>query len=105
MNLRNEAMLMLEKRGAVMETAVKVSRILKKRDIDGAIIGGVAVATFTQKALAGIIAHELAHFAAGDTRLARQGAKRAATIRAIQTRVRIPLGPPRRFRGDFRPEI
>jgi len=43
MNLRNEAMLMLEKRGAVMETAVKVSRILKKRDIDGAIIGGVAV--------------------------------------------------------------
>ncbi len=34
---------MLEKRGAVMETAVKVSRILKKRDIDGAIIGGVAV--------------------------------------------------------------
>src|SRR5215217_1651634 len=43
MNLRNEAMLMLEKRGAVMETAVKVSRILKKRDIDGAIIGGVSV--------------------------------------------------------------
>jgi hypothetical protein len=43
MNLRNEAMLMLEKRGAVMETAVKVSRILKKHDIDGAIIGGVAV--------------------------------------------------------------
>jgi hypothetical protein len=43
MKLRNEAMLMLEKRGAVMETAVKVSRILKKRDIDGAIIGGVAV--------------------------------------------------------------
>jgi hypothetical protein len=43
MNLRNEAMLMLEKRGAVMETAVKVSRILKKQNIDGAIIGGVAV--------------------------------------------------------------
>jgi len=43
MNLRNEAMLMLEKRGAVMETAVKVSRILKKHDIDGAVIGGVAV--------------------------------------------------------------
>ena len=43
MNLRNEAMLMLEKRGAVMETAVKLSRILKRRDIDGAIIGGVAV--------------------------------------------------------------
>ncbi len=43
MNLRNQAMLMLEKRGAVMETAVKVSRILKKADIDGAIIGGVAV--------------------------------------------------------------
>jgi hypothetical protein len=43
MNLRNEAMLMLEKRGAVMDAAVKVSRILKKRDIDAAIIGGVAV--------------------------------------------------------------
>src|SRR5688572_7590121 len=43
MNLRREAMLMLEKRGAVLETAQKVSRILEKADISGAVIGGVAV--------------------------------------------------------------
>src|SRR5688572_10242568 len=43
MNLRREAMLMLEKRGAVLETARKVSRILQEADIAGAVIGGVAV--------------------------------------------------------------
>lgn len=34
---------MLEKRGAVLETARKVSRILEEADIAGAVIGGVAV--------------------------------------------------------------
>lgn len=34
---------MLEKRGAVIETAVKLSRIMRERSIDGAVIGGVAV--------------------------------------------------------------
>jgi Zn-dependent protease with chaperone function len=36
-------------------------------------IGGVALAVFSQDALAGIIAHELGHFAAGDTALSRRG--------------------------------
>lgn len=34
---------MLENRGAVLETAVKVSRILEGAKIDGAIIGGISV--------------------------------------------------------------
>ena len=34
---------MLEKRGAVMETARHVSRILDKAGIEGAVIGGIAV--------------------------------------------------------------
>lgn len=43
MTLRDEAMLMLEKRGAVLETARKVSQILRDNTVDGAVIGGVAV--------------------------------------------------------------
>lgn len=34
---------MLEGRGAVLETAARVSRILKDAGIDGAVIGGIAV--------------------------------------------------------------
>ncbi len=36
------------------------------------VIGAVALATFSQEALAGIVAHALAHFTAGDTRLLRR---------------------------------
>jgi predicted nucleotidyltransferase len=43
MNLRDEAMLMLEKRGGVLDTAVKVSAVLKEARIDAAVRGGVAV--------------------------------------------------------------
>src|SRR3954468_16989039 len=43
MDLRNEAMLMLDKRGAVMETARTISRVLREHKIRGAVIGGVAV--------------------------------------------------------------
>jgi hypothetical protein len=42
-NLRNEAMLMLEHRGAVLETAARVSRILREAGVEGAVIGGIAV--------------------------------------------------------------
>jgi len=42
-SLRDEALLILEGRGAVLETAREVSRILCESEIDGAIIGGVAV--------------------------------------------------------------
>jgi hypothetical protein len=41
--LRDEALLMLEGRGAVLETARHVSRILQKNNIAGAVIGGVSV--------------------------------------------------------------
>jgi len=41
--LRDEALLMLEGRGAVLETARHVSRILRKNNISGAVIGGVSV--------------------------------------------------------------
>jgi Zn-dependent protease with chaperone function len=36
------------------------------------VLGGMAIAAFTQETLAAVIAHELAHFTAGDTRLTRQ---------------------------------
>jgi hypothetical protein len=43
MDLRHEALLMLENRGTVLDTARKVSRLLKENHISGAIIGGIAV--------------------------------------------------------------
>ncbi len=43
MDLRREALLMLENRGTVLETARKVSCLIKQHGIDGAVIGGVAV--------------------------------------------------------------
>jgi Zn-dependent protease with chaperone function len=39
------------------------------------VLGGMAIAAFTQETLAGVIAHELAHFTAGDTRLSRQASR------------------------------
>jgi Nucleotidyl transferase of unknown function (DUF2204) len=41
--LRDEALLMLEGRGAVLETARHVSRVLQENHIAGAVIGGVSV--------------------------------------------------------------
>jgi len=43
MDLRHEALLMLDKRGAVLETARTISRIMRQHRVPGAIIGGVAV--------------------------------------------------------------
>ena len=43
MDLRHEAMLMLDNRGAVLETARTISRIMREHGVPGAIIGGVAV--------------------------------------------------------------
>lgn len=43
MTLRDEALLMLDKRGAVLETARRVSSLLSQHKISGAIIGGVSV--------------------------------------------------------------
>lgn len=47
------------------------------------VIGGVAVAAFPQDVLAGIVAHELAHFTAGDTRLSRRAMRTGTTIYAL----------------------
>ncbi len=41
--LRDEGLLILEGRGAILEVAREVSRVLRETDIDGAVIGGVAV--------------------------------------------------------------
>jgi hypothetical protein len=41
--LRDEALMMLERRGAVLETAREVSSLLRDAGIHGAVIGGVAV--------------------------------------------------------------
>lgn len=41
--LRNEALLLLNGGGAVLEVAREVSRILRDRNLDGAVIGGIAV--------------------------------------------------------------
>ena len=42
-NLRDEALLILEKEGAVLEIAREVSQLMRSAGIDGTIIGGVAV--------------------------------------------------------------
>jgi Zn-dependent protease with chaperone function len=52
------------------ETVAHVYEDRKGKEI--LVIGGFAIASFTQETLAGIIAHELGHFAAGDTRLGRK---------------------------------
>jgi hypothetical protein len=43
MNLRDEALLMLEKRGAILEVAREVSRLMREAGLPGVVIGGVAV--------------------------------------------------------------
>ncbi len=43
MDLRYEALLMLEHRGTVLDTARKVSRLMREHEISGAVIGGIAV--------------------------------------------------------------
>ncbi len=41
--LRDEGLLLLEGRGAILEVARDVTRVMREGDLDGAIIGGVAV--------------------------------------------------------------
>lgn len=48
------------------------------------VVGGVAVAAFSQRALAGIIAHELGHFGGGDTRFLRRSKKWHALIGGLE---------------------
>jgi hypothetical protein len=42
-NLRDEALLMLDKRGTILDIAREVSRLMRSAGIPGAVIGGVAV--------------------------------------------------------------
>jgi Zn-dependent protease with chaperone function len=48
------------------------------------VIGAVALATFSQEALAGVIAHELAHFTAGDTGLSRSAFPAAVCMALLE---------------------
>jgi Zn-dependent protease with chaperone function len=50
------------------------------------VIGCIAVAALSQKALAGVIAHELGHFGAGDTALSQEGGKRFQLIACLEHR-------------------
>ncbi len=48
------------------------------------VIGGIAVAAFSQETLAGIVAHELAHFTHGDTALSKRAFRRRLTMDAFR---------------------
>lgn len=54
------------------------------RDQRVLVLDGSLMSALSQQALAGIIAHELAHFAAGDTRISRRAAQRALTIAVLE---------------------
>jgi Zn-dependent protease with chaperone function len=55
------------------------------------VLGGVVVAAFPRAALAGVVAHELAHFKAGDTRLSRAAAKRGLLMALFEFQFRRQL--------------
>ncbi len=48
------------------------------------VLGGLLISSMTQAALSGIIAHELGHFSAGDTRTTRRAAQRAQTMACLE---------------------
>ena len=48
------------------------------------VIGGLALTALSREALAGVLAHELGHFAAGDTRLSRRAVKRHLLMAVLQ---------------------
>src|SRR5262249_31294119 len=49
-------------------------------------------AAFSQETLAGVVAHELAHFTAGDTRLSRRAARRMLVMALLEHRFRVQRG-------------
>jgi len=48
------------------------------------VLGGAALAARSQAALGGVIAHELAHFTAGDTRLSRKAIRRVQVMALLE---------------------
>ncbi len=52
------------------------------------VIGGLAIQAFSREALAGVIAHELGHIAAGDTRLLSEAARRLAMMNLLDQQLR-----------------
>jgi Zn-dependent protease with chaperone function len=48
------------------------------------VLGGVIVAAFPREVLAAVVAHELGHFKAGDTRLTRAAARRALLMAVFE---------------------
>ncbi|MCS7044814.1 MAG: M48 family metalloprotease [Gemmataceae bacterium] len=48
------------------------------------VLGGLLVSILSQKALAGVIAHELGHFTTGDTTLSRRAARRFQSMTVLE---------------------
>jgi Zn-dependent protease with chaperone function len=69
-----------------------------RRGVRVLVLGGLAVAAFSQEALAGIVAHELAHFTAGDTRLSRNASGLWQVMGMLEQRFQ-------QRRGSFNPLI
>jgi Zn-dependent protease with chaperone function len=73
---------------APWEVRLGADTIAHVREEDGGrkilVLGGPAVAGLSQSALAGVIAHELGHFAAGDTRLLRRAFRRHVAMDVLE---------------------
>jgi Zn-dependent protease with chaperone function len=57
------------------------------------VLGGLAMRSFSQDVLAGIIAHELGHFAAGDTRLSRKCHRRRILMQVLESNLLLVIKP------------
>jgi Zn-dependent protease with chaperone function len=71
------------------DTVASVYRTEDGRDV--LVIGGLAIQTFSQSALAGVIAHELAHIALGDTELLSKAFRRLVLMAMLDEQ----------FKGSF----
>ncbi|HEY7156713.1 MAG TPA: M48 family metalloprotease [Gemmataceae bacterium] len=66
------------------------------------VFGGGAVRVLPQPVLAGIVAHELAHLAAGDTELGRRALRRQLLMRQLEMAFHIDRDYPSHLRWDAR---
>ncbi|MFL5240926.1 MAG: M48 family metallopeptidase [Gemmataceae bacterium] len=57
------------------------------------VLGGLALRCLSQEALAGIVAHELGHFAAGDTELSRRRYGRRLLMRLLESNLVLLIKP------------
>jgi Zn-dependent protease with chaperone function len=68
--------------------ADSVAYVYEERGHRILVIGAAALAAFSQDTLAGVIAHELAHFTAGDTRRLRHRAKTTECMARLDYQIR-----------------